>query len=415
MNNYLKPYGICMIYLLVFISLTRELYAQYFQLPQDSAALKPIRVSSDFECGSIDTLIISGNLLQGKTKHWKQADHFGDQYYWFYFRLDHVRNQEVTIQLNDLIGIYRKSIHTVYDNRTQPVFSYDNKHWLRITNTSYNEKDHSFTFIQKFSENHVWIAYAHPYSYSRGCDFISSLLSKPFVEIERIGHSGERRDINLLTITDKSLPNSGKAVVFITALQHSGEYPSGFIVEGLVNFLISEDLAAAEARKNTVFKIIPMLNPDGIIHGITRYNASFQDLNAEWDDIVSDTLNYPVEPEVACVQNWLDAWFKNGNTINLHIDLHSQSQQGTRNVMHMPVKGMLKEYSALLNCYFEIDYLPMMFYGSLTNYMNTIYDMPTTVFEITQSAIGRGTYLTDKDYEYYGEGIVRACRDYFSK
>ena len=33
-----------------------------------------------------------------------------------------------------------------------------------------------------------------------------------------------------------------------------------------------------------IFKIIPMLNPDGVIHGNYRSNLSGYDLNKKWDN-----------------------------------------------------------------------------------------------------------------------------------
>ena len=39
---------------------------------------------------------------------------------------------------------------------------------------------------------------------------------------------------------------------------------------------------AARLRDNFVFKIIPMLNPDGVIHGHSRTNLSGRDLNRVW-------------------------------------------------------------------------------------------------------------------------------------
>lgn len=44
---------------------------------------------------------------------------------------------------------------------------------------------------------------------------------------------------------------------------------------GLVNFLISDDIDAVRLREKVVFKIIPMINPDGVVAGNYRYNKFF--------------------------------------------------------------------------------------------------------------------------------------------
>jgi hypothetical protein len=372
-----------------------------------------IIVSSNFECGAIDALTEdSTDYLSGKTKHWIQSDNIGNQYYWFYFKLDNVLNREVTIKLTDLIGNYRGNIHTVYDNRTIPVYSYDQIHWERIRNVHYDKDQHTFVFTQKFTNRMVFIAYSHPYTYSRETEYINSLRQKSGITITTLGRTKESRNINMLTVTDNTITDKGKKVVLITALQHAGEYPGGFIVEGLVNFLLSDDPVAVKGRKESVYKIIPMLNPDGIFHGMTRYNANYEDLNSEWDDDTSDTIHAPVEPEVDCVKLWLRDWIKEGNKIDMHIDLHSQSQQGEANVMHIPKDGMLRDFCTKLNNYFQMRYMAMEFYGSATSTMDTEFHIPTMVFEITQSGICNESYLTIDDYKTYGEGIVKAFHDY---
>src|SRR6478735_3431545 len=67
-----------------------------------------IRVSSDFDCGSIGNLLESPvNVLTGPTLHWKHRTSSDDQYYWFYFRMDHVQDKLVTVKLEKLSGTYR--------------------------------------------------------------------------------------------------------------------------------------------------------------------------------------------------------------------------------------------------------------------------------------------------------------------
>lgn len=61
-----------------------------------------------------------------------------------------------------------------------------------------------------------------------------------------------------------------REAVIITGRVHPGETNSSFIIEGILEFLVSDIETAAELRNKYVFKIIPMLNPDGVIIGNYR-------------------------------------------------------------------------------------------------------------------------------------------------
>ena len=50
-------------------------------------------------------------------------------------------------------------------------------------------------------------------------------------------------------------------------------------MEGFVNWLSSNLEQATELRKRFVFKIVPMMNPDGVIVGNYRAGLAGKDLN----------------------------------------------------------------------------------------------------------------------------------------
>ena len=51
------------------------------------------------------------------------------------------------------------------------------------------------------------------------------------------------------------------------------------MVHGLIQFLLSDEPEADEIRDKFVIKVIPMLNPDGVIVGNYRTSLSGLDLN----------------------------------------------------------------------------------------------------------------------------------------
>ncbi|KAG2486615.1 hypothetical protein HYH03_014783, partial [Edaphochlamys debaryana] len=90
----------------------------------------------------------------------------------------------------------------------------------------------------------------------------------------------------LLTITDWAAPLDAvrqRECIFITARVHPGETCASWIMQGLIEFLCSPDPAAATLRSSFVFKLVPMLNPDGVVNGSYRCSLAGVDLNRVWD------------------------------------------------------------------------------------------------------------------------------------
>ncbi len=79
----------------------------------------------------------------------------------------------------------------------------------------------------------------------------------------------------LLTITNfNSVSNtqsdsiiSNRNYILISARVHPGESNSSFIMKGVIDFLLSDEPEAKDLLENFIFKIVPMLNPDGVIVG----------------------------------------------------------------------------------------------------------------------------------------------------
>lgn len=55
--------------------------------------------------------------------------------------------------------------------------------------------------------------------------------------------------------------------IVLTSRVHPGESNASWVMKGTLEFLCSNDLAAQSLREAFVFKVIPMLNPDGVING----------------------------------------------------------------------------------------------------------------------------------------------------
>lgn len=54
------------------------------------------------------------------------------------------------------------------------------------------------------------------------------------------------------------------------------------MMQGFIDFITGNSPQAEELREQCVFKIIPMVNPDGVIHGNYRCSLVGCDLNRRW-------------------------------------------------------------------------------------------------------------------------------------
>lgn len=91
--------------------------------------------------------------------------------------------------------------------------------------------------------------------------------------------------VPLLTITDFSDGPAAVALrpfIVLSARVHPGETNASWMMRGLLDMLTSSAPVAVELRKRVVFKVVPMLNPDGVINGSHRTNLAGLDLNRVW-------------------------------------------------------------------------------------------------------------------------------------
>jgi len=71
-----------------------------------------------------------------------------------------------------------------------------------------------------------------------------------------------------------------KPVVFLTSRVHPGETAGSFALNGLLDLITDvKNEQGRMLRQNYVFKVIPVLNPDGVSRGYYRLDTNAQNLN----------------------------------------------------------------------------------------------------------------------------------------
>jgi cytosolic carboxypeptidase protein 2/3 len=193
--------------------------------------------------------------------------------------------------------------------------------------TSKNFYSMSFSYTFHHTKDTVFFAYCYPYTYTQ---LMQTLLS--LENTSKLGHLFSRKLLcytiegnrcDYLTITSSDLPEymkNRKGVVF-SARAHPGESVGSWMMHGLIEFLLGDSKEAALIRDNYVIKLIPMLNPDGVINGMYRCNLSGSDLNRKWkapSKMVHPTVYYAKR----LIRN-----FAKERKLELICDLHGHSRR----------------------------------------------------------------------------------------
>ncbi len=107
----------------------------------------------------------------------------------------------------------------------------------------------------------------------------------------------------------------------MSARVHPGETNGSWMMKGLIDFLCSDLPDAMLLREKYVFKIIPMLNPDGVIHGNYRCSLLGCDLNRRWK-----SPSKLLHPTIYTAKKLIKAFSKERELL-LFVDLHGHSRR----------------------------------------------------------------------------------------
>ncbi|KAM9090630.1 cytosolic carboxypeptidase 4 [Megaptera novaeangliae] len=166
-----------------------------------------------------------------------------------------------------------------------------------ITGAESGKCYYTLTFAVTFphAEDVCYLAYHYPYTYTALMTHLDVLEKsvnpkQVYFRQEVLCQTLGGNSCPLVTIT--AMPESNTAdhleqlrqrpYQVITARVHPGESNASWVMKGTLEFLVSSDPVARLLRENFIFKIIPMLNPDGVINGNHRCSLRGEDLNRQW-------------------------------------------------------------------------------------------------------------------------------------
>jgi len=274
----------------------------------------------DFEGGNLGKADLIG------TDHYRchvkgQVDQDGRnrQANWYFFRVDNARDHVLTFDLVDLAGEYNYQPNRgAITKDTLPFYSGDGIIWQPVEEAAYDASEPKLQFTIKAPTDHLWVAHVPAYTSVNFAELLRDILMTPYVHSATIGKSVEGRDIPVVTITDSSVPDNAKKVIWLMFRQHAWEAGSSWTGDGLMRFATSSNPAAVLARRETILKILPLCDPDGVAHGGVRFNLYGYDLNRNWD--VVDPVKMPeITAERRAILDWVDS----GKRIDFFLTLHN--------------------------------------------------------------------------------------------
>lgn len=222
---------------------------------------------------------------------------------WFHFRLEGVKGKLMFLRIPNT-------------EMVRPFYSYDGEEYLRF---DAGECSLPQTVYKYFLHDTVYVAYFLPYGHARHKAKANEWACSPFVRRQRIGRSGEGRPIEMLILTDATVPDSLKRRVWIHSRVHTSEAPAAWHLEAMIDELLSAAPLSREILRRTVFYVVPEPNPDGVRGGYSRSTPQGVNLEINWDR--PDSLT---QPEVRVLKHTIDS-LSTQRPFDVALNLHSQS------------------------------------------------------------------------------------------
>ena len=341
----------------------------YVNKAQNTFKFETVTITSEFNSGNMfhckkiseDTY----NIQIASDCQDKELDHQIPVYkVWFYFGVQSTITRDLNINiinLNNFLRVYKSGYQICIrelEYNVEPK-DFENSYnlneeiyWKRFDNftASIDKENHLILKIkQKFEEKkYILFSFCFPFSYDKNISFLNYLddkinkdeNSKIYFHKETLIQSKEKRNVNLITITSKEniiknqqeqniiglFPDKNrclktlhdKPIVIISARVHPGETPGSHMMNGILKLLTNElDYNSEILRNNFIFKIIPMINVDGVSIGNYRLDNNGYNLNRCY--LEPDVKK---EPEIYGIKK-LFILYNNIYKVRYYFDLHA--------------------------------------------------------------------------------------------
>ncbi|XP_076618295.1 cytosolic carboxypeptidase 2 [Colletes latitarsis] len=367
---------------------------------------------------------------------------------WYYFRISNTRSRTIyrisIVNLSKDESLYneglRPLLYSTEDARRRSIGwrrCGDNIAYYRNDSSSDEEKEkHTLTFNVSFPHDRdtVYLAHCYPYTYTDLQEYLAKLVADPvktrFTKLRLLCRTLAGNGVYYLTITAPTFDEEvrRKRGIVITARVHPGETPSSWTMKGIIDFLTGDSDQAKALRERFVFKLVPMLNPDGVIVGNNRCSLSGKDLNRQYRTVMRES--YPsVWHTKLMIRRLLEEC-----GVAIYCDLHAHSRKqnifvyGCENKRATPQTKLSEQVFPLMlhknaadkfsfeNCKFHLE-KGKEGTGRVVAWSMGVQNSYTMEASMGGSTIGSrtGSHFSTQDYEQIGKVFCETLLDFFDQ
>lgn len=242
------------------------------------------------------------------------------------FKLRCTRDQlgkTITLRIADTFNVWNgRPASGVSKFKLALAVSSDGQTWKRIVSEEHAEDAAFIEFKVPLESECTQIARVVPYTDADLQAALKRYRLRPDCRVYNVGATVEGRPLEMIEAGSPSAPHS----IFLRARAHPWEAGGSWMVEGLLDYVLSDDPEAVKIRAAVRFCIMPMANKDGVYRGMTRFNVNGWDLNRNW--FVDKPIDPVLAPEAACLQNWFSERQRTKTLPDIAICVHNDNNGG---------------------------------------------------------------------------------------
>ena len=190
--------------------------------------------------------------------------------------------------------------------------------WQEITGTQPMPEDAAFRLSARFPASTTTLAMRIPYPPAYAKAFVDKLRAakRPGVTLYSLGQSDGKQELTAIAIGDPTPTDRDEdnPVVLLYGDEDGDEPDGAWVVQGAMQWLLSDDPQALAARKQTTFLCLPLLDQDGMQRGTYAHLTNTFLLKRIGDAVLPETLAYA---------RFIIDWTQAGHRLDLACTLHN--------------------------------------------------------------------------------------------